>query len=102
MDPNYATLGFVLLGLGLIFLVGEMFLPVDLRDVLLLRSAAVDQFGKRLRRSDDRRRMRLEHPEEIAGARQEALEPIEHSFPRRVFDWINGCNLHRQRPDDRS
>src|SRR6185503_14794578 len=50
---------------------------LDLGDLLGSR-AAVDQLLERLRGGDQRRCMRLEHAEEIARPRQQALEPGEH------------------------
>ena len=41
MDPSYATLGFALIVIGLVFLVGEMFLPSGLLLVLSVGCIAV-------------------------------------------------------------
>ena len=41
MDPTYATLGFVLIAVGIVFLVGEMFLPSGLLLVLSAGCIAV-------------------------------------------------------------
>ena len=61
--------------------VGLVLPAVDLADIFLVRGAAVDELGQRFGGRDERRRMRFEHPEEIARPWKDTLEPVEHLIP---------------------
>ena len=62
--------------------VGLVLTPLDFGDLLFPRTAA-HQLVHRLGGRDERRRMRLEHAEEVALPRKHALKPSEHLSPLR-------------------
>ncbi len=63
--------------------VGLVLAPLDFGDLLFPRTA-VHQLVHRLGGRDERRRMRLEHAEEVALPWKHALKPSEHVSPLRL------------------